>query len=199
MNTSAKVGLSFLGGFAIFVVWFISSYFSYANQAVDFETHIEYAVEDVDDQRSQFRLSVVEAVQTLGFGADLNTDGAVKQIEARYGKGGSGAVMQWLQENNIAAVGNDALTGIQRQIQAGRQALHNSNTRLFDVCRGYDKIKRRPYSGFWLRLTGYPSDTYTDKGGNEKLCKAILSEGAKKARETGIEDALDIRSGDPEA
>lgn len=199
MNSTAKTGITIDAFLIVVLVWFVGSYFSYANTAVDYETHIEYAVESVDDQKSQFRLSVVEAVQTIGFGADLNTNGAVAQIAARYGEGGSQAMMQWLTENNIAAVSQEALEGVRRQIDAGRQSLSQANKRLFDICRGYDTVKRRPYSGFWVRLAGYPSDTYKDKGGNEKLCTAILSNGAKKARETGIEDALDIRSGEPEA
>lgn len=199
MTSGAKVGLTIAGIFGLLIVWFISSYFSYANQAVDFETRIEYGVEDNKQKLGQYRLGVSEAVQTLGLGADLQGDKAVEQINARYGEGGSKAVMQWITENNIAAVSQDQLVAINRQIQAGRQGFADAQTRLLDVCRGYERLQRRPYSGFWMNITGYPSYEYTSEGGNGKLCRAVTSKGATEAFDSGIEDALDIRSGAPDA
>ena len=122
-----------------------------------------------------------------------------QQIEARYGAGGSKAVMQWITENNQAGVSQEQLVAINRQIQAGRQGFSGSQTRLLDVCRGYENLQRRPYSGMWMSITGYPSYEYNSEGGNGKLCRAVTSAGANKAFETGVEDALDIRSGAPDA
>ena len=50
-----------------------------------------------------------------------------------------------------------------------------------------------------MSITGYPSYEYNSEGGNGKLCRAVTSAGANKAFETGVEDALDIRSGAPDA
>ena len=199
MTTGAKVGLSALAGVVLLIVFIVASFFSYSNGAVDYETRIETAVATNKGALGQYRLGVTEMVGTLGLGADLNTDGAVKQIESRYGAGGSQAMMQWLQENNIAAVPQGTLDSIMRKIAAGRADFQGAQERLLDVCRGYKKLQRQPYSGFWLRLAGYPSSEYSEEGGNGKLCRAITSKGAEKAFETGVEDALDIRSGKPEA
>ena len=198
MNTTAKVSLSILAVVVLLIVWVVSSLFGYSNDSVDFETRIEYGVEDNRQQLGQYRLSVAEAVGALGLGADLQAESVTSQIEARYGKGGSQAVMQWIQENNQAGVGPTAIESINRQIQAGRTDFAAAQKRLLDVCRGYERLQRRPYSGFWLRMTGYPSDAYNDDGGNGKLCRAVTSKGANKAFESGVEEALDLR-GTPDA
>jgi len=199
MSTGAKVGISFGVLFLLSVVFLVGSYFSYSNTAVAFETNIETAVENNRQKLGQYRLGTAEAVGVLGLGADLQAESVTKQIEARYGEGGSGAMMQWIKENNHAGVGQKALTALMRKIDAGRQGFSAAQERLLDVCRGYKALQRRPYSGAWLSLAGYPSAEYTDEGGNGKLCRAVTSKGAKKAFETGEEKALDIRSGKPEA
>ncbi len=199
MSTGAKVGISIAVGFALIVFYFVGSFFSYSNKAVGFETNIETAVENNRQKLGQYRLGTAEAVGALGLGADLQGDSVAKQIEARYGEGGSGAMMQWIKENNHAGVGPEAIQTIMRKITAGRQGFSDAQERLLDVCRGYKRLQRQPYSKFWLGVAGYPSAEYTEEGGNGKLCRAVTSKGAKKAFETGEEEALDIRSGKPEA
>ena len=198
MNTAAKTGITIGALFVVGVVWFISSYFGYANDAVDFEVAVEAGVEDNRQQLGQYRLGVTESTSVLGLGSDLQGDAVTKQIEARYGEGGSKAAMQWITENNHAGVSQEMLVGIQRQIQAGRTDFMNSQKRLLDICRGYQRLQRQPYSRFWLSVAGYPSFEYTDKGGNGQLCRAVTSAGAKSAFESGVEEALDLR-GKPEA
>lgn len=198
MNTAAKTGITFGAIFVVGIVWFISSYFGYSNDAVEFEVAVEAGVEDNRQQLGQYRISVVEATSVLGLGADLQAESVTKQIESRYGEGGSKAMMQWIQENNQAGVSQEVMAGIQRQIQAGRTDFAAAQKRLLDVCRGYKRLQRQPYSGFWLRLTGYPSDEYNDVGGNGTLCRAVTSAGAKNAFESGVEEALDLR-GKPDA
>ncbi len=199
MNTAAKTGITIGAVVAVGLLWFISSYFGYANDAVDFEVAVEAGVEDNRQQLGQYRISVVEATSVLGLGSDLQGDSVTKQIEARYGEGGSNAAMQWIKENNHAGVSQEVLVGINRQIQAGRTDFANAQKRLLDVCRGYKRLQRQPYSRFWLGVTGYPSDEYNDVGGNGTLCRAVTSAGAKSAFESGVEEALDLRSGKPDA
>lgn len=197
MGTGAKVGLTIgvlvLGGIAAIVMML----FSYANSAVDYETRVETSVQSNKGALGQYRLGVTEMVSTLGLGADLQADGVIKQIEARYGEGGSQAMFQWIQENNIAGVSPETMQSIMRKIDSGRKDFQAAQERLLDVCRGYQKLQRQPFSGFFLRVMGYPSAEYSDKGGNGKLCRAITSAGAEAAFETGVEEALDIRSGKP--
>lgn len=199
MGTGAKVGITFGAGFIALILFIIFSYFGYANDAVDYETRIETAVKDNKGRLGQYRLGISEMVQTLGLGADMQAEVVQGQIEARYGQGGSKAAFQWIQENNIAGVSEGTMQSIMRKIDSGRTDFQAAQTRLLDVCRGYSKLQRQPYSGFWLRIAGYPSSEYNEEGGNGKLCRAITSKGAEKAFETGVEEALDIRSGKPDA
>ena len=199
MGTGAKVGISVAVLFGLGIVYFVGSYFSYSNTGVDFETNIEPAVENNRQKLGQYRLGTAEAVGALGLGSDLQADSVTAQIEARYGEGGSQAMMQWIKENNHAGVGPKAIQEIMRKITAGRQGFSDAQERLLDKCRGYKRLQRQPYSGWWLSFAGYPSDEYNEEGGNGKLCRAVTSKGAKKAFETGEEEALDIRSAKPEA
>lgn len=199
MGTGAKVGIT-LGALVVGgIIFLVASYFSYANSSVDYETRIETAVKTNKGALGQYRLGVTEMIGTLGLGADLQAEGVINQIEARYGSGGSQAAFQWIKENNIAGVDATVLEGINRKISAGRNDFQAAQERLLDVCRGYSKLQRQPYSGFWLRIAGYPSSEYNEEGGNGKLCRAITSKGAEKAFESGVEEALDIRSGKPDA
>ena len=199
MSTGAKIGVT-LGVLVLgFVFFIVASYFSYSNTAVDYETRIETTVQSNKGALGQYRLAVTEMVGTLGLGADMQAEGVIKQIEARYGEGGSKAMMQWITENNIAGVDATVLQSIQRKISAGRADFQAAQERLLDVCRAYKAYQRKPYSGAWLRMAGYPSAEYQDEGGNGKLCRAITSAGAERAFETGVEEALDIRSGKPDA
>ena len=86
-----------------------------------------------------------------------------------------------------------------RNMKAGRQGFTEAQTRLLDVCRGFDRLRRQPYSGFWLRTAGYPSAEFLAVGGSDVQCRAVTSKGAQKAFDTGVEEALDIRSGKPDA
>ena len=199
MGIGARISISVGVLFGLGIVFFVGSYFSYSNTSVAFETNIETAVENNRQKLGQYRLGTAEAVGVLGLGADLQGDTVAKQIEARYGEGGSGAMMQWIKENNHAGVGQKTLSALMRKIDAGRQGFSDAQERLLDVCRGYKRLQRQPYSGAWLRFAGYPSVEYSEEGGNGKLCRAVTSKGAKEAFETGEEKALDIRSGKPEA
>jgi hypothetical protein len=199
MSTGAKIGISFGAAFAVGIAFMIGSYFSYSNTAVAFETNIETAVDNNRQKLGQYRLGTAEAVGALGLGSDLQAESVTAQIEARYGEGGSQAMMQWITENNHAGVGPEAIQTIMRKITAGRQGFSDAQERLLDVCRGYKALQRQPYSGAWLRIAGYPSDEYSAEGGNGTLCRAVTSKGAKKAFETGEEEQMDIRSGKPEA
>ncbi len=196
MTTGAKIGISIGALFLGLIVFIVGSYFSYANQGVDYETRIEAGVENNRQVLGQYRLKVSEMVGVAGLQADQFEQVFVKAIDARY-KNGMGQMMAWIQESN-PQLGTEVYTNIQRAMEAGRTDFAAAQTRLIDVCRGYKAALRRPYSGFWMRAAGSPSPEFQDQGDIGKLCRAVTSQGAKEAFETGVEEALDVR-GKPEA
>ena len=196
MSTGAKVGLSALAAFILLIVFIVGSYFSYANTAVDYETRIEKGVEDNKQVLGQYRLKITEMVGVAGLQAQHFEQVFVKAIDARY-KGGMGQMMAWIQEQN-PQLGTGVYENIQRTMDAGRTDFSAAQTRLLDVCRGFSKLQRQPYSGFWVRMAGYPSADFSEKGDMGKLCRAVTSQGAQEAFDTGVEKALDI-TGKPEA
>lgn len=196
MSTGAKVGITIGALFIAFIVFLVGSYFSYANTAVDYETRIEKGAEDNRQVLGQYRLKVTEQIGVAGLQADQFEQVYVKAIDARY-KNGMGQMMAWIKEQN-PQLGTDVYTTIQRTMDAGRTDFAAAQTRLLDVCRGFSKLQRQPYSGFWVRLAGFPSAEFSEKGDMGKLCRAVTSAGAKEAFETGVEEALDVR-GEPKA
>ena len=186
MSTGAKVGLSALAGFILLIVFIVGSYFSYANTAV----------ENNKQTLGQYRLKITEMVGVAGLQADQFEQVFVKAIDARY-KNGMGQMMAWIQEQN-PQLGTGVYENIQRTMDAGRTDFQAAQTRLLDVCRGFKRLTRQPYSGFWVRAAGYPSPEFQDAGDIGKLCRAVTSQGAQEAFDTGVEKALDVR-GKPEA
>ncbi len=196
MGTGAKVGITIGVLFLGLLVFLVGSYFSYANTAVDYETRIETGVENNRQVLGQYRLKVTEQIGVAGLQADQFEQVYVKAIDARY-KNGMGQMMAWIKEQN-PQLGTEVYTTIQRTMDAGRTDFAAAQTRLLDVCRGYKRLQRQPYSGFWLNVAGKPSAEYQEEGGNGKLCRAVTSQGAKEAFETGVEEAIDVR-GEPKA
>lgn len=195
MTTGLKAGLTGLALFIGLGVFLVSSYFSYANTAVDYETRIEAARDNNQQILGQYRLKITEMIGVAGLQADQFEQVYVKAIEARY-KNGMGQMMAWIKEQN-PQLGTKVYGNIQTEMAAGREKFSQAQTRILDVCRGYKKLRRQPYSGAWVSFAGYPSEEYTDAGGNDRLCRAVTSKGAKKAFEEGVEEAINVRK--PEA
>ncbi len=195
MTTGLKAGLTGLALFIGLGVFLISSYFSYANTAVDYETNIEAARDNNQQILGQYRLKITEMIGVAGLQADQFEQVYVKAIEARY-KNGMGQMMAWIKEQN-PQLGTKVYGNIQTAMDAGRTKFTAAQTRILDVCRGYKKLRRQKYSGTWVSFAGYPSEEYTDAGGNDTLCRAVTSKGAKKAFDSGIEEAINVRK--PEA
>ena len=195
MTTGLKAGLTGLALFIGLGIFLASSYFSYANTAVDYETRIEAARDNNRQILGQYRLKISEMIGVAGLQADQFEQVYVKAINARY-KNGMGQMMAWIKEQN-PQLGTKVYGNIQTAMDAGRTKFETAQTRILDVCRGYKKLRRQKYSGAWVSFAGYPSEEYTDAGGNDKLCRAVTSKGANKAFDSGIEEAIDVRK--PEA
>lgn len=192
LSVGAMVGLTVAALLVGGIVFIVSSYFSYANEAVDYETRIERGVEDNKQILGQYRIKVREMAQVADMQAEDFEKVFVKAIDARY-KNGMGQMMAWIKEQN-PQLGTEVYTNLQRAMDAGRSDFTAAQTRLLDVCRGYSKLQRQPYSGFWVRVTGHPSTEFSDKGDMGKLCRAVTSAGAQEAFESGVEEPVKLRN-----
>ena len=189
MGTGAKVGIMAGVAFAGLVVFVLSSYFSHANTSVDYETQIEFRVENNQQILGQGRLKVTEIASVTGLRASEVGEVWGKVMDGRY-KNGAGQMMLWIKEQN-PDLSSDVYENIQREVGAFRDKFTAEQRKTGDICRGYAKFRRQPYSGFWVRVSGYPSAEYEAAGG-KKLCRLVTSKEAKEAFDTGMDTAIDF-------
>ena len=189
MGTGAKVGIMAGVAFGGLVLFVVMSYFGYANTSVDYETQIEFRVENNQQILGQGRLKVTEIASVTGLQASQVSDVWGKVMAGRY-KDGAGGMMLWIKEQN-PNLGPEVYQTLQREIGAFRDKFTAEQTKTGDICRGYSKLRRQPYSGFWVRASGYPSAEYEAAGG-KKLCRLVTSKEAKEAFDTGVDTAIDF-------
>ena len=171
----------FVGLIGSAVLQGINSY----NTGVDFETQIDKTYQNNQNILGQYSLKVKEAAKVSDKYADSLTKLMEQTLSARYGEEGSGAMMQWIQEQN-PALDPQLYVKLQQIIEAGRNEFQLNQTTLLDQCRIYKLQIGYLWSGFWLKLVGYP------KEGLMKKCTPIQSDYSKQAFDTGIEKGVDF-------
>jgi hypothetical protein len=71
-------------------------------------------------------------------------------------------------------------------MEAGRNKFENAQTKFIDTKRAYETNLGYLWKGMWLRTAGYPTINLDDY-------KIVSSGHAKKAFETGIDEAIKLR------
>jgi|SRR3989344_3461173 len=186
MKTALVTGLSVLGVIVAIVVVAFGSYVSNYNYGNRAEKTIVAEYENMENILGQYSLKVSEAAQVPGMKTDdLKTvlDGA---MSGRYGKEGSKAVFQWIQENYPGQVSDTLYVQIQQIVEAGRNKFENAQTKFIDTKRVYETDLGSFWKGFWLSAAGYPKIKLAEY-------KIISSEHAQEAFETGVDKGLKLR------
>lgn len=159
------------------------SYVSYANKGNEWENQIDASYKNNQNILGQYSLKVQEAAHVSDKYSEALTALISKALDARYGEDGSKAAFQWIQEQN-PNLDPQVYVKLQQIIEAGRNEFKVSQTSLLDQCRVYKTNTGYIWSGFWLRLAGYP------KEGLEKKCTPINSEYSQDAYKTGVEKGV---------
>lgn len=166
----------------------IGTYVSYANKGVTFENGIKAEYDNNRAVLAQYSLKVKEAMGvTDAYTADFAAvvEGA---MEGRYGEDGVDAVMTWIKENYPGQFDSSLYVQVQRIIEAGRTDFQNQQMGLIDRCRVYNNNLEYVWSGFWLKLAGYPRNAEELK----KMCTPIQSEHSQKTFDSGIDTGIEI-------
>jgi len=108
-------------------------------------------------------------------------------IQGRYGKDGSKATVQFIQEHDIRMDGNaiEMYKKIQQTIESFRDKFEVNQTQMIDVTRSYSTALGEDYllgQGWWLKWAGYPKINLDD-------FKPITTTRTEKVYEAGLEDA----------
>ena len=138
------IGLALAGSY-------ISAY-NYGNRS---EKSLSTKLEDNQQILGQYTIKVGEMAQV----PKAMRNDLLKVIEAtftgRYGQDGSKATWQWIQEQNPNL--DPALYNrLQQTMEAGRNEFTRAQTELLDQKRVYTTNLDSFWTGFWLRMAGYP-------------------------------------------
>lgn len=170
--------------FALIIVGVVSSGISYFNYGVRAEQGIKSAWENNENILGQYSLKVVEAAKVPDkYTEDLRSVYR-DAMTGRYGEDGSGAVMQWIQEQN-PQLSPEMYTNLQNIIEAGRTKFENAQTELVDRKRAYQIELNSFWSGMMLSIAGYPKIDLDDY-------KIITSEHAKETFESGVDKGVEF-------
>ena len=157
-----------------------ASYIAANDSGVRFETEIKAQYDQNQNVLGQYTLKVQEALGvTEVYSEDLQKVISTA-LASRYGEGGSRGVMQWIQESYPGQVDSKLYVKIQQIIEAGRRDFENEQKLLIDKKAIYERELGYFWSGFWLKVAGYPKidlDKYL----------VVVSTDARRAYETGVD------------
>lgn len=162
-------------------------YTSSYDTGVFYENQLKAAWADNENVLAAHKKKVVQALSTSKLNA-AQIEGIVeKALQARYGKDGSRAAMQWIQENH-PQLDQSINIKLMQIMEAGENEFKVAQTRLIDIKRSYSSSLETRYflgEGWWLEMAGFPRVNLDD-------FKVISTKDARKAFETGIDTPIDF-------
>lgn len=180
------IGIIFAVVIGLVAVIAIVNYITWYNYGATTEVALEAKVTDNRQKLGKHSAQIAELAQVnVMYRNDLSRVYS-EAMEGRYGENGSGAIMQWIQEQNPNL--DPALyMKISQTIEANRNEFAVSQTELLDQKRVYEANLKTLWSGFWLRVAGYPKINLAD-------IKVLSSTHANRAFEIGIDDGIKIKT-----
>jgi hypothetical protein len=165
----------------------VTSYVSAYNYGNEAEKSIKAEYANLSNVLGNYTTSIKEAGQIPAMQTEDLERLFTGSLEARYGADGSQAAMQWIREQN-PNLDQSTYLKIQQMIEAGRNKFENHQQRFLDTLRVYETNRGYLWTGFWLRVAGYPTQEFVDAD-----YKIVTSSHARESFETGIDDGVQLR------
>ena len=178
-----KTLIAIVGVIGILAVVLIGSYVSNYNYGNEAENVIKAEYKNMENILAQYSLKVSEAAQIPGMKANDLKEVMRDAMTGRYGKDGSQATFQWIQENYPGQVTDELYSKISVIIEAGRNKFENAQTKFIDTKRAYETNLGYLWKGMWMRIAGYPKINLADY-------KIISSEHAQESFKTGVDKGI---------
>lgn len=147
--------LSILAIIAVLVVVVISIFVSANNRAVALENGLDAAYQNNQNILTTYYQKVQEAAQIPGMMSEAQRKVIRDSLEGRYGKDGSRAVFQSIQEQN-PTVSEALYIKVQTIVEAGRDEYKNGQSMMIDKARVYTTVLDTIPGGFVMRMMGFP-------------------------------------------
>lgn len=145
----------FVAGLVLLIVSLFTTYVSYHNLGVQYETKLEATWQENKVVLNTYTTKVQEVAQVPSIYNDDLQEVIKGTFEGRYGKDGSKAVFQFINENNLN-LDPQLYHQIQQVMESGRNDFQTSQKSLVDVKRSYEVQLGMFWSGMWLKIAGYP-------------------------------------------
>ncbi|QXO10004.1 hypothetical protein pEaSNUABM37_00043 [Erwinia phage pEa_SNUABM_37] len=164
----------------------VMAYVGAANKGNQMENSIDQLRQNSASNLSNLTQSIQEQAQVPEMAKDHLKEIIEAQMSGRYGKDGSKAVFQFLKEQNLQ-VDQRMYLNIQATMAGGRKEFEITQNRLMSQCTAYKNEIGNVWSGFWMRLAGYPKiDVKT-------VCRAVTDSKTDAAFETGQQTKISLK------
>ena len=185
-NQRGGIGVGTLIGIGAAVViglTVVTSYISAANYGNRTENALDAKLENNENIYAQGTQKVIEIASVPQMYVEAVSKVTKDAIGGRYGADGSKAVFQMLREQN-PSLDPGMFVKIQQVIEAFRNEFQNNQTAMIDMKRSYKNQLGYVWSGFWLRIAGYPKN---DLSKYDIVTTDKARETFKTKRDTGIQ------------
>jgi hypothetical protein len=172
-----------LAVFLLFIALAVVSAISYFN-AYDLgnrtETELQAVQRNNKNIYAQGTQAIMEIAKVPKMYAKNLQDIVTAEIQGKYGKDGSQATMQWLQDRQIT-LPETSYNEITQQIKAFRAKYEVNQTRLIDIDARWGYNLNSLWTGFWLKMAGYPKlDREQFKPITTDLTEEVYQRGTEK-------------------
>lgn len=164
----------------------VMAYIGAANKGNQMENSIDELRQNSASNLSNLTMVVTEMAQVPEMATDHLKQIIEAQMSGRYGQDGSKAVFQFLKEQNLQ-VDQRMYLNIQAAMSGGRKEFEITQNRLMSTCRAYKNEVGNVWSGFWLRLAGYP------KANLAVVCRAVTDSKTDAAFESGQQTKISLK------
>lgn len=181
---AAGLFVSFLVVALLFGVWIAWKFPSLNNGALAYEKSIDAKELVAQNALSTHVQTILEMAQVPAMMADQLKEVFSGANEARYGKDGSAATMQWIKEQN-PNLDPSIYQQLSQTIKIGREDYETVQNLLIDECRSYEYYTKSFPNVLFFAFLPYPNEGY--KMGTGK-CRMITNKYTKDVYEKGYED-----------
>lgn len=189
MGTGVIIAIIFsiIFGLMVLVVGIgVMAYVGASNKGNQMENSIDELRQNSASNLSNLTQSIQEQAQVPEMATDHLKQIIEAQMSGRYGQDGSKAVFQFLKEQNLQ-VDQRMYLNIQATMSGGRKEFEITQNRLMSTCRAYKNELGNVWSGFWMRLAGYP------KADLKTVCRAVTDTKTDAAFETGQQTKISLK------
>lgn len=166
-----------IGGIAGSVFLAYQSMYDYA---VETENQIELLNQQSENVLSTTTIKIKDAAGIANIYAEDLKKVVSAAVEGRYGKDGSKATMQWIQEQNPTAINEKLYLKVQDIIDGGGSEFKISQDRKLEYCKPYKDKLDYLVRGTLLKWAGFPKKDLAN------LCQVVSDSDSREAFKTGI-------------